>query len=237
MFKKILSSLLLVFIFVSLSPADKTYIIDTPNSNILSYSSYNTEFRFFSNGNIISKIDFGVFKFLSIGVSWELDQFIGDKKVKVAIPALQVKFRIYEGNMTLPGIAIGYDGQGYFFVCSRNDKYLQKGRGLYLVAGREFFIDGLVVNVGANINTFSEPKVYGFINTIVPLYREVIFFMTEYDNVHYFPDARPNFGLKFSLTEYIDVDCIIRDCWGKEDVDAGRIPNERIFKVSYSGKF
>ncbi|MDR3253527.1 MAG: hypothetical protein LBT07_01000, partial [Endomicrobium sp.] len=134
MIKKMFALIFVVFSVVSLGFADKQYVMDTPGSGILSYGSYTTGFRFFSNGDIISKINFGVFKLLNIGLSWELDQFVGDKQVKVAIPALQVKLRVYEGNMIFPAVSIGYDGQGYFYS-SDEKKYLQKDRGLYFVIG------------------------------------------------------------------------------------------------------
>jgi|LQAB01.1.fsa_nt_gi hypothetical protein len=115
MFRKILGSLLSIFIFISLSFASKIYLMDTPTIDILSYGSYDMGFRFSSNGNVLSKIDFGVFELLNVGLSLELDRIIGCGHVKIAIPALQAKFRICDGNMTLPGVAIVYDGQGYFF--------------------------------------------------------------------------------------------------------------------------
>jgi hypothetical protein len=62
---------------------------------------------FFSNGNVLSRIDLGVFKLLNVGLSLELDQIIGCGRAKIAIPALQAKFGIYDGNMTLPGVAVG----------------------------------------------------------------------------------------------------------------------------------
>ncbi len=43
---------------------------------ILSYGSYDIEFRFFSKGNVISKIDFGVFKLLNVGLSLKLGRII-----------------------------------------------------------------------------------------------------------------------------------------------------------------
>jgi hypothetical protein len=233
--KKILGSFIAILVFVSLSFADKTYIIDTPTAGILSYGSYDFGFKCFSHGNIISKIDFGVFEFLNIGLSWEFDRLIGDENIKVAIPALDVKIRPYGGNMTLPGLAIGYDGQGCFIDENSNGDYLQKEKGMYIVTGRELFLDGLMFNIGANINDFVKAKVYGFINALVPVYKESLYFMTEYDNINYFPAARLNFGLRFAVTEYINIDCIMRDCWGKNDLS--RIPNERIFKISYVGKF
>jgi hypothetical protein len=229
MFRKILGSLLSVFIFISLSFASKSYLMDTPAIGILSYGSYDMGFRFFSNGNILSRIDFGVFKLLNVGLSLELGQIIGCNHVKIAIPALQAKFRIYDGNMTLPGVAVGYDGQG-------NDKYLQRGKGLYIVAGREFLIEGLMLNVGINVNGFSKPETHGFINLVCPICKEMVYFMMEYDNISCFLKAAIlNFGLKFSLTEYIDVDFIVRDCFGAKDLN--RSPSERVFKIVCSSKF
>ncbi|MDR2395981.1 MAG: hypothetical protein LBD57_05220 [Endomicrobium sp.] len=235
MLKKMLSLLLVFFNFNIASFAVKTYVVDTPTYGSLSYGSYDFGFRCFSSGNVLSNIDFGVFKFLNIGMSWEIDKLIGYDNIKVAIPTLNVKLKIYEGSMVLPGIAIGYDGQGYFIDTSLKSGYVQKARGLYFVLGREIFFDGFILNIGANVNDFSVVKVYGFINSMIPIFKEIMYFMTEYDNINYFPDARLNWGLKLSLSEYLDVDCIIRDCFGKDDIT--RVPNERILKLSYSGKF
>ncbi|WP_125266979.1 hypothetical protein [Candidatus Endomicrobiellum trichonymphae] len=109
-FRKMLGSLLLVFISISLSFASKTYLIDTTTTDILSYGSYDVGFRFFSNGNVLSRIDFVVFKLLNVGLSLELDRIIECSHIKIAIPALHVKFRVYDGIMPLPVVAAGYDG-------------------------------------------------------------------------------------------------------------------------------
>ncbi|MDR0617421.1 MAG: hypothetical protein LBG23_01400 [Endomicrobium sp.] len=235
MLKKVLSLFFMFFIFATVSFAAKTYVIDTPMYGLLTYGSYDFGFRCFSNGNVISNIDFGVFKPLNIGMSWELDKLIGDKNIKVAIPTLNIKLRIYEGDMIFPGIAIGYNGQGYFIDTSLKSAYVQKAKGLYVVLGRELFFDDFMLNVGVNINDFSIVKVYSFINTMFPLFKDSIYFMTEYDNISYLPDARLNCGVKLSLLEYLDVDCIVRDCFGKGDIT--RVSNEKILKLSYSGKF
>jgi hypothetical protein len=137
--------------------------------------------------------------------------------------------------MTWPGIAVGYDGQGYFYDSDYDGEYKQRGKGVYVLFGRELFIEGLQLNIGFNINDFSKTKVYGFLGATVPIYRDIVSFMAEYDNVNYFPDARLNAGLRFTLTETIDIDFVMRDCWGRNWDD--RLPNERVFKVGYTGKF
>jgi hypothetical protein len=216
-------------------------VLDTPATGILSYGSYSADFRCFSHGSVISEINFGVFKPLDLGVSWELDEFIGDKNIRTIVPALHVKLRLYGGSMTLPGFALGYDGQGIFIKRKgyHDGGYDQRCKGLYFVTGREFFIEGLMFNLGINVNDFSKPRIYWFSNATAPLYKEFISFMLEYDNVNYLPDARLNCGLKFSVTEYLDIDCIVRDCWGKkeEKKDMIRVPNERCLRISYLGKF
>ena len=101
---------------VSAAHASKMYVMDTPTTNILNYGSYDVSFRMFGYGGVHTRLDFGVFKFFNIGVSWELDRFIGNDQIEMAVPALSVKFRLYEGNMKWPGIALGFDGQGYFGI-------------------------------------------------------------------------------------------------------------------------
>jgi hypothetical protein len=234
MLKKILVLFVAVLSYVSSIYASKTYVIDTPTTGILSYGSYSIDFRCFSYGSIISEINFGVFKPLDLGVSWELDKFLGDENIKTIVPAIHVKLRLYGGSMILPGFALGYDAQGTFI--NGVYKYIQSYKGLYFVTGRELFIEGLMFNLGINVNDFSKSKIYWFLNATMPLYKEFVSFMLEYDNVNYLPDARLNCGLKFSVTEYLDIDCIVRDCWGKKDIR--RVPkNERVLRVSYLGKF
>jgi len=213
----------------------RLYVMDTPTINILNYGSYGADFRMFSAGSVQTKLNFGVLKNLNIGVSWEVDNFIGNDQMQAAVPALAVKVRLYDGNMTWPGIAVGYDGQGYFYIPNYDGDYMQKGRGIYVVVGRELFFQGLMIDAGLNMNDFSESRVFGFVNAVIPMYQEVLFFMAEYDNINYLPDARLNLGIRYALTDSIDLDFMVRDCWGKETL--GKIPNERVFKISYTGKF
>lgn len=235
MVKKIICSFLGILAVASVAQAAKLNVMDTPTTEILNYGSYNVGFRFFGNGGVTTKLDFGVFKILNVGVSWELDNFLGNEQIKVAIPTLSVKIKLYDGNMTWPGIALGYDGQGYFYNTDFDGDFMQRCRGLYVVFGREMILEGLMVDLGVNMNNFKEPKAYAFFNAIVPVYKEDVYFMAEYDNLHSFSDARLNAGVRLALSESVDLDFMMRDCWGSNGT--GRMPNERVFKLTYSGKF
>ncbi|MDR1720899.1 MAG: hypothetical protein LBR09_00665 [Endomicrobium sp.] len=244
MLRKIVISSILIFTIVSLSFADKTCVIDTPNVNMLDCDSYNVTIKFLSGGTFVPSGNFSIFKWFNIGGSLELGKLIGkgDEPLKVAIPAFQVKFKVYEGNMTYPAIAIGFDGQGYFFDSGYSWDYLQKGRGIYLVIGREFFVENLMFNIGANINIINisnDDKIHGFINLVVPLFREIIYLVAECDNIIPLLSTRVNLGLRFALTEFVNIDCIVRDCClGLVKMpDDGRLFNERIIRISHSFKF
>ena len=57
----------------------------------------------------------------------------------MAVPALQLKLNIYSGSEKIPGFAIGYDGQGFFYN-QREDEFTQEGKGVYFVFGKELLL-------------------------------------------------------------------------------------------------
>lgn len=236
MVKRIFLSILFLTISLCATKAyceNVTYLIDTPTPYIMEYGSYNIQFRMFSDGGVLTKLNFGVFKSLNLGVSWELSNLIGVNDVTVAIPALQVKFNVYSGNETIPAMAIGYDGQGYFYDTDDAD-FIQKGKGVYFVFGREILLPSLNLNAGINVNDFKKACLLGFIAASYTLIEETLLFMAEYDNIGKGRDARVNAGFKLWITENLDLDFILRNC---TTGDKERFGCERIFRIGYQSKF
>ena len=213
--------------------ANNTYLIDVPTYSILDYGSYDLQFRVFSGGSVTTKLGFGIFKPLNIGVSWELSNIIGTEDVVVAIPALQIKFSIYEGNETIPGFAIGYDGQGFFYD-EHDADFKQKGKGVYLVFGREFFLPVWDFSAGCNINDFKDVGVMGFVGSSYMMIDEALMAMLECDNIGKGRDTRLNAGFRVWITENFDIDFILRQMLTG---DKERFGCERILKISYQGRF
>ena len=234
--KLLLVAMIAMVAFVSTSNAASNglWVMDSPTANILPYGAYNIDIKFISEGGVQTKLNFGVFKIFNLGIGLELAKFIGNESVKVSVPALCAKLQIYGGDMSWPAFAIGYDGLGYGYDADLPKDYTQLGKGLYFVVGREAFFEGLMLNMGLNINDFSDSKVYGFFNAIVPVYEETVFAIAEYDNLHNFSDARLNMGARCAVTEYLNIDFFVRDCWGSR---RDGVPNERIFRFTYTGKF
>ena len=234
MFKKIFYVFLTaVLIQTNLFAVNTTELIDTPTYSILDYGSYEMQFRIFNNGGVTPKISFGIFKALNLGVSWELSNIVGVGNTVVAVPALQIKVNLYEGSAKLPGFAIGYDGQGYFYNDS-DAEFLQKGRGIYAVAGKELLLPGLNFNIGINVNDFKEVRLLGFVNGFYSIIDESLLAMLEYDNIGKGADARLNLGFKLWATENFAIDFILRNILtGDEE----RLCCERILRLSYQSRF
>ena len=231
--KKILAGLLAV-LFLVIYPirplvAESTYVIDTPTKGMLGYGNYDIDFRFFSGGGILSRMTFGVFKIVDLGVGWETDGVIGTQSATAAPPSLFLKIKPFSGGMVLPGFAIGYDGQGYYYNKNVNT-FDEKEKGIFLVFGREIIIPGLNFNAGVNMNDFKNDTVFGFLSLEYDI-EEKFKLMCEYDNINYFPDARLNAGVRVFITDDIFVDAAGRD------IGASARTTERIVRIAYLGKF
>lgn len=236
MFKKtvfVLSVIFCVNVYAPLKAASVTYLMDTPTPSILDYGSYDMQFRMFSEGGVLTKLNFGVFKSLNLGVSLELANIIGSGNVTVATPALQLKFNFYAGNENIPGFAAGYDGQGFFYD-EEEGEFIQKGKGIYLVAGKEIIVPSLNLNAGLNVNDFKDARLIGFVGADYILIPETLMVMAEYDNIGKGVDSRLNAGLRLWITENFDLDFIMRNLLTNDELKFGC---ERIFKLSYQSRF
>jgi len=209
--------------------SESTYVIDTPTVGMLDYGGYDLNFRLFSDGGILTRLNFGVFQIVNLGFGWELAKVIGTQDITVGPPALYLKIKPFAGGMVMPAFAFGYDGQGYFYDKNLG-AFAQKEKGIFFVFGREFFFPGLEMNFGANMNDFKTGRVYGFANMDFNI-EEKFYFLSEFDNVNYIPDSRLNLGIRFFITSDLSIDVAGRDLGA-----ADRKP-ERIVRIAYRGKF
>lgn len=237
MLKKFLLSILVILgmvVYVEKTYATNiTYLVDIPTYSLLDYGSYDIQFRVFSSGGVLTKLNFGIFKVLNLGVSWELGNLIGVDDVVVAVPALQLKLNLYSGSEKIPGLAIGYDGQGFFYNQSKAE-FTQKGKGVYFVFGKELLLPSLNFNAGLNLNDFKHPCVLGFVGTSYQIIDEALMAMIEYDNLGKGKDARLNAGFRLWITENFDIDFILRNF---TTGDKERYGCERVLKISYQSRF
>ena len=231
--RKLLAAFLFTFVAAFCSApaafAKPTSLIDTPTVGMLDYGSYDLGFRLFSDGGVLTRLDFGVFRIVNLGVGWEISDVVGNRTMVVGQPALYLKIKPFAGSMVLPAIAFGYDGQGYFYNTDKKE-FEQKEKGVFVVLGREAFVPGLELNAGVNMNDFGTNSVHGFVNAGFSM-EDTFSVIGEFDNIGDLPDARLNLGVRFSVTGNVSVDLAGRD------ICAADRSAERIIRVNYRGKF
>jgi len=214
------------------SSSEPAEVIDIPTADVVEYSHYNLSFRLYGGG-VLTKMVFGVFKPINIGMSWDIDQMIGPGSAKVDTrpPAIFFKARVFAGGMMLPAIAVGYDGQGYgtFDLPSEKDKYHFREKGIFVTLTREYFVPGLTISCGGNIYDFNGESLFGFAGATYSLEDKIVL-MGEYDNIHSKPLNRANIGAALLIAENIDIEIAGRNLF--------RGPaSERIAIIKYKGKF
>ncbi|WP_424243933.1 hypothetical protein Dip510_001117 [Elusimicrobium posterum] len=206
-----------------------TYLIDIPTAETLEHytTSFNT--RFFSEGSVMETIDFGIYPRLNIGFSISAQNVIGtDTPIRVLVPQFQVKYKLYDGSLYLPAIAIGYDGREYMYDRATKD-YAHERKGAYLVASREIIIPNLQFHPGVNVSDFDSSDIYFFTGVNFNI-EDVVNAMFEWDNVHNISDSRLNAGVRIYINDSFDLDLGLRDMTHKSTF-------ERIVQLTYRTSF
>jgi hypothetical protein len=222
------------FLFLGLATSARaqtlmTDLIDVPTADVVDHYGAGISFRFYSDGGLLAKTAFGVFPRLNVGFGLDTEKFIGSRATDLNRPTLNVKWRIFDGQRSLPALALGYDGQGYFFNTS-TDKYIQREKGLFLAASGEILVPDLTLHGGINIYDFTHDHLYGFTG-LNYLIQDRLGLTVEWDNVRTGRLSRLNAGGRFYVTPSFSVDVAGRDLGA-----AGR-PTERIVRLNYVGSF
>ncbi len=204
-------------------------LIDVPTAEVLDRYGFDSSFRFYSDGGMLAKTHFGVFPRLNVGFGLDVDGFVGNDAIDLHKPTLNVRYRFFDGQRNLPALALGYDGQGFFYN-KETDKYDQREKGLYLAGSGEIIVPDLSLHAGINVYDFSNDHVYGFMG-LRYLYRDMVSFNAEWDNIRVGRDSRLNAGFGWWITPSFSVEFAARDLGA-----ASRDP-ERIVRLVYTGGF
>lgn len=204
-----------------------TYFIDTPTAEVLPLRDLGIKSRFFSGGGLLTYFDFSVINRFSIGASFTFEHLIGenDQNIKALVPALQLKYRFFDGSSALPAFALGFDNQGFGYDHD-DDEYIHKAKGVYIAATKEILFSGLVFNGGGNVTVdgFEFDKLGAF-TALAYNIQDTVNLMAEWDNIHTIKYSRVNGGIRVYVTENFAIDFALRNFNAK---------TERIAQLKYS---
>ncbi len=215
----------------------ETMIIDVPTAEV--FDRYQASFltRVYEHGTVMESIDFGVYPRINIGASIAIHNWIGSShSVKVLDPDFQAKWKVYDGSLYLPAIAIGYDGRRYGYgydedtrKYARSKHYLDNRKGGYVTLTREIFVPGLTLTGGANMSDFDWEEFYLFTGLYYKIIPQINL-LSEWDNIHNIRDSRLNLGARFYLHPSLALDAAFRR--------VGRgTESERILQLRYVTTF
>jgi hypothetical protein len=202
-------------------------LIDAPTAEVLPARTLGINTRVFSQGGMLAYFDFAVSNRFTIGASETLEHLIGsnDDEIKPLVPALQLKFRFYDGSDDWPALAAGFDNQGFAYNHD-TDEYLQKARGVYLAASKEIFTPGLVFTPGVNVTMegfhFDKLAVFGGAGYNI---KDIVSLMLEWDNIRTLRQSRANCGLRVYIYDSFSIDFALRNFNNKA---------ERVVQLRYS---
>lgn len=207
----------------------ETLIIDVPTAAAL--DKYQASFltRAYSQGSIMQSLDFGVIPQVNLGFSIAVYELVGNSDdIKVLDPDFQVKWKLFDGSLYLPAIAIGYDGRRYGY--DRHTKeYMDDRKGGYITMTREIFTPGLDATAGINLSDFDRHDVYFFTGLSWQV-KEWAALLAEWDNINNMRDSRFNLGARVYITPALALSGAVRRI-GRGD------ENERVFQLRYVTNF
>ncbi len=215
----------------------ETAIIDVPTAEVLDRYQASFTTRVYEHGTVMESIDFGVYPRVNIGVSVAVDNWIGSSNsVKVLNPEFQAKWKVYDGSLYLPAVAIGYDGRRYGYgydqhtrEYTRSKRYLDNRKGGYVTLTREIFVPNLTLNGGINFSDFDWDELYMFTGLYYKIIPQITF-LSEWDNIRNMRDSRFNLGARFYLHPALALDASFRRI-GRGD------ENERVLQLRYVTTF
>lgn len=235
MFKKclFLAACLIFPLCVSAQESDllnsETLILDVPTANVLDKYQASLLTRAYANGTIMESLDFGVISQVNIGVSLAVYELVGSSDdIKVLDPDFQVKWKLFDGSLYFPAIAIGYDGRRYGYN-RQTKKYLDDRKGGYITLTRELFTPGLHLSLGANLSDFDRHDIFAFTGMSWQI-KDHFAFLAEWDNINNIRDSRFNLGANIFISPALTLTGAVRRIGRGSD-------NERVLQLRYVTNF
>src|SRR5262249_37837374 len=121
-------------------------VIDVPTAEVVDHYGYHVSFRFGSEGALQAKTTFGVFPHLNLGFGLDGERILGTQNGRLNKPSINVKYQLLETRSDLPGLALGFDGQGYVYNRTLG-QYEQREKGFYGVATAHFLFPDLFLHL------------------------------------------------------------------------------------------
>jgi len=250
------------------SPASPIRLVDAQTAGIIPRGSYQIESRLYPGGSgvngdgLLVGITVGITDRFNLGLGYGGEGIVGRGRNAEfnPFPGCLVKYRLFDENFLLPGVAVGFDYQGYGGIAKEDavgyNGYLYKSQGFFLAFSKSYLFArtiqlGLHGDVSLSMEDIDKVKwpdaVTGFDIGIT----QMLSFVAEYDwglttkdptlsNPHP-PYARPqdgylHAGMRLLLSPDFAVEIDARDITENRTESMRRVGWSRELKVVYTSK-
>ena len=129
-------------------------LVDAPTAGTLPQKTILTETYLYGGGGVVQFVNVGIVNLVDVGCSYGGAGIIGAGKVTwQPHVAFQTRIRVIEETLRNPGIAVGFDSQGFgpYARGSNLNRFRTKSRGAYVVMSRNYHLIGdFGLHAGAN---------------------------------------------------------------------------------------
>ncbi len=144
-------------VFAQGSAGDKAkfeyrYLVDMPTAGILDKGFVGVVADILPYGELISRIEVGVFENISFGISYGGNNVIGAGTPDWnKLPGINLRVRIINESVTVPSITLGFDSQGKGEYFDKEKRYAIKSPGFFAAVSKNFELLGyLCLHATAN---------------------------------------------------------------------------------------
>lgn len=204
-------------------------LVDMPTAGTLMRGSFSTQLKAYPQGGILAEIDVGISDRFMFGISYGGTNIIGVGSINWN-PQIgtNVRYRLFEEDWTVPAILIGFDSQGNGAYVDSTKRYLEKSRGLFAVASKNFnFLGTLGLHGGVNYS-FERKDGDKDLNIFVGLDKTInpeLALVAEYDfainddNRHSFGSGNGylNAGIKWTFAGRLELNFIVKNLLKNRD--------------------
>ncbi len=125
------------------------YLIDIPTTGVLEKGFVGVSLDAMPLGVIITKIEVGVFKNFSFGISYGGSNVIGQGTIDwYKLPGVNIRFKVLEESDQYPALAIGFDSQGKGVYFTDQNRFEIKSPGFFATVSRNFKFLGYLNLIG-----------------------------------------------------------------------------------------
>ncbi len=119
------------------------FLIDMPTAGVLDKGLVSVGTEYMPLGVVIARLEVGVFKDISFGISYGGGNIIGAGNPDwYKLPSVDIRFRLFQETLFMPTITLGFNSQGKGIFSNSSGRFAIKSPGFFGAVSKNFAMYG-----------------------------------------------------------------------------------------------